>query len=403
MKCYELAPVGNPVSFTRSATTYEGIFPGQAFFVDSGTAALALALSAIVRQARTKQSHNPHPEVLLPAYACPDLVSAVLYAGAKPVLVDLQADTPWMDLTRVTEAISAETVALIAVNFLGIAERLSALKQITAAHAIFLIEDNAQAMDIDTDTDSEQRYNGGKTMIGDIAIMSFGRGKPISILGGGVVYSQNTTLCEELSLLFAALPVMPFNQWAYQLKVRAYNALLNPYIYWIPANLPFLHLGETRFSALLTVTRLDAERIEVFVENYKRVQSGLYDKTSLIYDALHRLSPANLVDLSALTGKKNPRLLRYPVLLPSKDIRDRVLKRAKEEGLGVSIMYGKPLVDFEFFSELHPQQKTSTDLVAANFANRLITLPTHCRVNKKIATRLATIIAFELGLKNENT
>ena len=298
MKCYELAPVGNPVSFTRSATTYEGIFPGQAFFVDSGTAALALALSAIVRQARTKQSHNPHPEVLLPAYACPDLVSAVLYAGAKPVLVDLQADTPWMDLTRVTEAISAETVALIAVNFLGIAERLSALKLITAAHDIFLIEDNAQAMNINID--SELRHNGDKAMIGDIAIMSFGRGKPVSILGGGVVYSQNTTLCEELSLLFAALPVMPFNQWAYQLKVWAYNVLLNPYIYWIPANLPFLHLGETRFSALLTVTRLDAKRIEVFVENYKRVQSGLYDKTSAIYDALQALSPASFIESVAL-------------------------------------------------------------------------------------------------------
>lgn len=397
MKCYELAPVGNPVSFTRSATTYEGIFPGQAFFVDSGTAALALALSAIVRQARTKQSHNPHPEVLLPAYACPDLVSAVLYAGAKPVLVDLQADTPWMDLTRVTEAISAETVALIAVNFLGIAERLSALKQITAAHGIFLIEDNAQAMNINID--SELRHNGDKAMIGDIAIMSFGRGKPVSILGGGVVYSQNTTLCEELSLLFAALPVMPFNQWAYQLKVWAYNVLLNPYIYWIPANLPFLHLGETRFSALLTVTRLDAERVEVFVENYKRVQSGVYDKTSVIYDALQALSPASFIDLAALAGAKNPRLLRYPVLLPSKDIRDRVLKRAKEEGLGVSIMYGKPLFDFEFFSELHLQQKTSTDLVAANFANRLITLPTHCRVNKKIAARLANLIASETGCK----
>jgi len=399
MKCYELAPVGNPVSFTPLNAGYEEIFPGQAFFVDSGTAALALALLAIVKQARTKQSHNTHPEVLLPAYACPDLVSAVLYAGAKPVLVDLQADTPWMDLTRVTEAISAETVALIAVNFLGIAERLSALKLITAAHDIFLIEDNAQAMDIDTDTDtdSEQRYNGDKAMIGDIAIMSFGRGKPISILGGGVVYSQNTTLCDNLSLLFAALPVMPFNQWAYQLKVWAYNVLLNPYIYWIPANLPFLHLGETRFSALLTVTRLDAKRIEVFVENYKRVQSGLYDKTSVIYDALQALSPASFIDLPALTRAKNPRLLRYPVLLPSKDIRDRVLKRAKEEGLGVSIMYGKPLFDFEFFSELHPQQKTNTDLVATNFANRLITLPTHCRVNKKIATRLATIIAIEAG------
>ncbi len=399
MKCYELAPVGNPVSSIPSNAGYEEIFPGQAFFVDSGTAALALALSAIVKQLSAKKSHNTHPEVLLPAYACPDLVSAVLYAGAKPVLIDLQADTPWMDLTRVTEAISAETVALIAVNFLGIAERLSALKKITEAYDIFLIEDNAQAMTINVDINSMQKHDGGKTMIGDIAIMSFGRGKPFSILGGGVVYSQNAILCDTLSLLLAPLPVMPFNKWAYQLKVLAYNALLNPYIYWIPANLPFLHLGETRFSELLTVMRLDAKRIEIFVENYKRVQSGVYDKTSVIYAALQHISPENFNDLSALAGAKNPRLLRYPVLLPSKDVRDRVLKRAKEEGLGVSVMYGKPLVDFEFFSELHPQQKTNTDLVAANFANRLLTLPTHCRVNKKIAARLANLIASETGCK----
>lgn len=397
MKCYELAPVGNPVSSTRSSASYEEIFPGQAFFVNSGTAALALALSAIVKQLSAKKSHNTHPEVLLPAYACPDLVSAVLYAGAKPVLIDLQADTPWMDLTRVTEAISAETVALIAVNFLGIAERLSALKKITEAYDIFLIEDNAQAMTINVDVNSAQKHDGGKTMIGDIAIMSFGRGKPFSILGGGVVYSQNAILCDTLSLLLAPLPVMPFNKWAYQLKVLAYNALLNPYIYWIPANLPFLHLGETRFSELLTVMRLDAERIEIFVENYKRIQSGIYDKTWVISDALQLTSPKNFIDLPALTGEKNPRLLRYPILLPSKDIRDRVFKKAKEKRLGVSVMYGKPLSDFEFFSELHTQQKASTDLVATNFANRLITLPTHYRVNKRIATSLVDLIASEAG------
>lgn len=387
MKCFQLAPVGNPVSYKQSKAHVDELFHGRAFFVDSGSSALALALMAAIDLQGKKNRHSA-PEVLMPAYACPDLVSAIVFAGAKPVLVDLEVNTPWMDLVQLKEAVNQRTVAIIAVNFLGISERLTALKAISTAHDLFLIEDNAQSMQFDDADSSEQS--------GDITIRSFGRGKPLSILGGGVVYSQRQDVGAVLDRLTKCLAEMPFKPLVFLGKVIAYNVLLNPACYWIPASLPFLHLGETRFKHLNTVMRLDVARKAVLAENYQIFKSGCYDKTHLIATMITQLDNNTLVDLSALSMETDLRRLRYPILLPSLEVRDSVLRRAKSVGLGVSIMYGKVLVDFDALLIFFSQKEKDKKWEAKDFANRLITLPTHAYVNKEKVTRLAMILAEEL-------
>jgi dTDP-4-amino-4,6-dideoxygalactose transaminase len=80
------------------------------------------------------------PEVLIPAYGCPDLVAAVVAQGATPVVVDLaDQQTPRMDTESVAAAITSNTVAVIAVDFLGIPERLDALSAICQANNLLLI------------------------------------------------------------------------------------------------------------------------------------------------------------------------------------------------------------------------------------------------------------------------
>ncbi|UCB54712.1 MAG: DegT/DnrJ/EryC1/StrS family aminotransferase, partial [Thiotrichales bacterium] len=179
---YQLPPAGNPINLT--ATAEPGLFldsffsPYQPRFFASGTAALAAVIIAAIRLKNVTR-----PEVVLPAYGCPDLVSAVVYAGAKPVLVDLEPDRPWMDLAQLSGKITAHTVAIVATDLFGISERIDAIRPIARQAGAMLIEDSAQAFPGARESD---------IWGGDCVVLSFGRGKPVSLLGGGVVLFRDT-------------------------------------------------------------------------------------------------------------------------------------------------------------------------------------------------------------------
>ena len=141
---YQLPPVGNPICLSRTDQS-ESLFQifGNAYqthYFASGTAALAAAITAAIRLKAVAR-----PEIILPAYGCPDLISAVVFAGAKPVLVDIEADRPWMDLEQLPAKMSANTVAIIAVNLFGISERMEQLRPLADQAGALLIEDSAQA------------------------------------------------------------------------------------------------------------------------------------------------------------------------------------------------------------------------------------------------------------------
>ena len=145
-------------------------------FTRSGTEALSLA----VRFAIADHSCVDSPEVLMPAYGCPDLVAAVIAQGATPVLVDLaDHQTPFMSIHGVEAAITCNTVAIIAVGFLGLPERLEALADVARANTLLLIEDSAQCF-------PPKSIEAG-CYLADLIVLSFGRGKPINLMGGGAL------------------------------------------------------------------------------------------------------------------------------------------------------------------------------------------------------------------------
>ena len=72
----KLRPVGSPVPFPRISERQE--LPWAALyhteFMGSGTEALSLAVAIAIR----RHSQVSTPEVIIPAYGCPDLVSAII-------------------------------------------------------------------------------------------------------------------------------------------------------------------------------------------------------------------------------------------------------------------------------------------------------------------------------------
>jgi len=376
---YALPPAGQPINLragARAGQSPADVFhPWQAKFFNSGTAALAAAVMAAVR---LKGVHDP--QVILPAYGCPDLVSAVLYAGASPVLVDLEPERPWMDLDQLAARVGPDTVAIIAVDLFGIQERLRAIRAVTARFSPVLIEDSAQAFPVE----GMEAFWGG-----DLVVVSFGRGKPVSLLGGGAVLYRENRFDGLLPDFGAHRDASAPQRLAFRIQAVLYNLMSRPRIYWIPAGLPFLHLGETRFHALAEVRCMDAARLGLLTANIHAFrQRGQHVQTSLAGRVGTLARTGRVVDLPAVCDMPGSNvLLRYPLLF-APDIRDRLYNCMKEKGLGVSRLYPAALPDI---TGLGRYLAGAGDFpVARAFARRLLTLPVHSRVRDADITAIWT-------------
>ena len=129
-----LAPAGNPIKFGLKPRL-KPVFNGYtAVWCNSGTAALALSILLAKRLKPVPQS-----DVIIPAYACPYLVSACAFAGFKFSLFDLDQNNTAYSLDYLKSVINEHTIAIIAINFLGIQERLQELKNLTKSINITLM------------------------------------------------------------------------------------------------------------------------------------------------------------------------------------------------------------------------------------------------------------------------
>ena len=362
----DLQPVGEKIIWRgrpRQLPTYQGF---DSYWVDSGTAALALTIVA----AKQLNPDIKKPEVIIPAYGCPDLVAAATYAKVQPVLVDICEQDAGYNLDKLQNAINKNTIAVIAVNFLGIAERLTAIKKLLPGNA-YLIEDNAQ---------SYQAIIDSTKIIGDFSITSFGRGKPISLLGGGLALI-NKNLAVQLEL--GKQIKQPQKTLTFKLKAALYNLLLNPHLYAIISRAPFLQLGVTRYKKINDIVALDANRaglLSANIEHYRRGDRSNPKHYHLMIDALKGDDIKELGESARL---------RYPILCKTEQQRNLLLEKFNANGLGASAMYNAAMEDIEDIPDNLAQKENQN---ASSFSKRLITLPCHSRVTEKHRREILSII-----------
>ena len=122
-----------------------------ALAVNSGTSGLIVALLAL--------GVGPGDEVIVPGFTFVATMSSVVYAGALPVLAEID-DTLNLDPASVDGSISPRTKAIIAVHMLGNPARLAELQTLAAQHGLPLIEDAAQAFGATYGGDGSERTDG---------------------------------------------------------------------------------------------------------------------------------------------------------------------------------------------------------------------------------------------------
>lgn len=159
----------------------EKIGVDYAVLMAGGTGALISALVGL--------GVGPGDEVIVPAYTFMATASAVLAAGAIPVLADIN-ETMTIDPASVEEKITDKTKGIIPVHICGFPSNMDALKEIAAKHNLFILEDACQA--------DGGSYKGKRLgSIGDAGAFSFNYFKVISAGEGGAVVTNNRKVYER--------------------------------------------------------------------------------------------------------------------------------------------------------------------------------------------------------------
>lgn len=158
----------------------------QALLVHSGTAALEMA--AILADLK------PDDEVIMPSYTFCSTANAFVLQGAIPVFIDIRPDTLNIDETKIEEAITDKTKAIVVVHYAGVACEMDVIMDIAKRHNLLVIEDAAQAFD--------SFYKGRSLgIIGDMGCFSFHETKNIMSGEGGLFVTNNEKLAERAEII----------------------------------------------------------------------------------------------------------------------------------------------------------------------------------------------------------
>ena len=160
---------------------------GQGIGVNSGTSALHLALLAA--------GIGPGDEVITVPNTFVATVAAICYTGARPVLVDIDPQSFNIDVSKIENAITDRTKAILPVHLYGQPADMDPIMEIAKKHRLLVIEDAAQAHGAE--------YRGRRVgSIGDMACFSFYPGKNLGAYGeGGMVVTNNVTYARTLRVL----------------------------------------------------------------------------------------------------------------------------------------------------------------------------------------------------------
>ena len=119
-------------------------------------------------------------EVMVPSFAFPSAANAFVLRGAKPVFVDIRADTLNIDETQIERRITAHTKAIFLVHYAGVGCEMDTIVAIARRHRIAVVEDNAHGL--------YGRYRGRYLgTIGQLATLSFHETKNFTCGEGGAL------------------------------------------------------------------------------------------------------------------------------------------------------------------------------------------------------------------------
>lgn len=312
---------GNVVQkFEAEFSSYVGKKYGIA--VNSGTIALYLSIKGMDLK-----------KVIIPAVTCPDVLNAVLNAGATPIVVDVDRETHNLDPEKLTQKTLEEADGLIVTNAYGHPAKLDEITKICQDNGLVFIEDFSQSTGA-----CYKKQHCGK--FGDVSITSFYGPKAMTTGHGGMIITNSKDFCHKLRI---ARGDMPYE--------------------YVESVIP-LNLKMTDFQAALGISQL--KRLDSFVKSKRKIAKK--------YDAAFEdiASINNSINFLKEHGDVFHSYYKYVVLF------DKINKlffigEMKKRGIQVGGLYDPPLNRSKLFRKFVLSDVSLP--VAENCASRSISIP----------------------------
>lgn len=162
-----------------------------AHLVNSGSSANLLAFYVLTAPELGERRIKQGDEVITVACTFPTTVTPILQYGAVPVFVDVTLPQYNIDVTKLEDAVSERSKAVMIAHTLGNPFDIAAVKKFCEKYHLWLIEDNCDALGSKYTADGVTKYTG---TWGDIGTSSFYPPHHITMGEGGCVYTDDPLL-----------------------------------------------------------------------------------------------------------------------------------------------------------------------------------------------------------------
>jgi dTDP-4-amino-4,6-dideoxygalactose transaminase len=340
------------------------------YFLSSGKAAFFLILCALKELANRKK-------VIIPAYTCYSVPSAIRKADLEIVPCDIKAETLDFDFEHLESLCDDKTLCVVPTHLFGIPSDVPRVREIAESKGIFIVEDAAQALGVSR----------GKEILGtlgDVAFFSFGRGKNITCGSGGLIITSSGNIAARIRSLYEKLPPEPFKDSLRTfLEVCFMKIFLTPYLYWFPYGLQSLKLGETKFYHNFPVYRLSGVKAGL-LRHWGETLESYNDCRSTI--GKYYLKELNLEGTLPIYSYSFP-YLRFPVYMNGNCLKNKTYEDWKIFGM----------------TRMYPDSVNNIDEIRVNFlgiecknaesiAKDLLTLPTHALLRNRDMVNICYIL-----------
>ncbi len=392
-----VAPAGAPIEttkiigsawaaiFNRSdrADTLRSFAAGlnvrHAFGASSGRCALAIILRSL---ARIKSNAR---FVATPAYTCFTVAAGAIRAGQKVYPIEIRPETLDFDFTALENLPRESLLAIVSSNLFGLPNNAACISTVARARSAYFVDDAAQAMGA-----SRNGIEAG--LAGDVGFYSFGRGKALAAMEGGLIVTNSDEIAAAVGEEVRDLPRGSFlHASAVLFQMLAYSLLLNPRLYWIPQSLPFLKLGTTEFDPSFSQHRMPGIVQELLVRTHSRLVK---------FNEIRRANAAALREglkghsAFALVGEpeeSRPSYIRFPLIARDEATRDRAVQALQSAGVGGMPFYPHALCDIEGIAPHMAIEKFHRP-AAEDLSRRLLTLPTHPYIQSSDIQRIVKVL-----------
>ncbi len=337
--------------FERGLARYVGA--RSALFVNSGSSANLVALSALTSPKLGKRALKPGDEVLTVAAGFPTTVNPIIQNNLRPVLVDVNLETYDAIPEMLREAVSSKTKAIMMAHTLGNPFDLDTVRELCDKHGLWLVEDSCDALG--------STYNGKKTgSFGDTATLSFYPAHHITTGEGGAVFVKSPLVRKQAE---------SFRDWGRDCYCETgHDNTCHKRFEWQLGTLPvgydhkyiYSHIGynlkATDMQAALGLSQL--KKIDKFSDARKQNFKHLFDGLSKVQGLI----------MPRATEKSDPSWFGFPLTIDPNHPADReeLLRFLDSRKIGTRLLFAGNLtrqpayknVDWRVVGDL-----TNTDIV----------------------------------------